>query len=60
MNNVMQFKPIPKEAVLLEVMRQANSQHLKLVSNGKTSAICSFVPVGWHEVLVNTNKIKAA
>ena len=45
--NTIQFEAIPSDALLLEIAQNATARHLKLITNGTRSVLCSIVPVGW-------------
>lgn len=45
---------VPDGAALLEAARVAGISSLRLVSNGRRTALSSVVPPGWEEVAVRT------
>jgi hypothetical protein len=42
------FEAIPDHAELLAIAQLAAARHLKLITNGSRSVLCSIVPRGWR------------
>lgn len=58
--NVITLESVPSHAELLEIAKLAHAKHLKLITNGKRSVLCSIVPPGWKVMRVMQKQAKAA
>lgn len=47
MSKVIVLETVPSEARLLDILQSAHARHLHLITNGRETRICSFVPEGW-------------
>lgn len=49
---------IPSNAEVLQIAKQANAQHLRIVTDGKKTMLCrpEHTPAGWYPIGVKTKR----
>ena len=58
--NTVTFEAIPEHAELLAIAQLAAARHLKLITNGSRSVLCSIIPPGWKVMPVMQKQAKVA
>jgi hypothetical protein len=51
---------IPSTAQVFDIARQANAQHLHIITDGDRTVLSRIVPPGWHKLSVKIKQQKAA
>ena len=51
---------IPSDAQVFEIAKQANAQHLRIITDGARTVLSPIVPPGWYELAVKIKQQAAA
>lgn len=56
MGEVIVLETVPGEAQMLDILQHAQARHLHMITNGRETRLCSFIPEGWKSHCVSIKK----